>query len=343
MKLLDRGSFLRTAAATGAAFELLRGRALAAPAAKVRIGWQPSLNGARYFVAQNEGLFAKNGLDVEPIKFTSGPAFFAAFQSGSIDVAFMGTPPASIGIAQDVPMKIFAVENYSQHSEALVVRKGSGITTLRDVKGKKIASKRGTSGDYALQTGLKKVGLTLSDIQFLDIDVSTLIPAFQRGDIDGGWYWEPWQGLMRENDGKQIVTDGEIGAVIGIVWVARPQWLSDNAETVQRLLRSIDEATTIVTAQPQKAAEYIAKDLGVSKELALQVLTKEGHWPTIKESWNAAYVESINSQAVKNHKGLIAALEPLAEFQKQVRAINAVPDFAKAIDTRHVAAYLGQR
>lgn len=342
MNRLDRATFVRTIACAGAATQLLASRAGAAPALKVRIGWQPTLNGARYFIAQDEGIFAKNGLDIEPIKFTSGPAFFSAFQSGSIDIAFMGTPPASIGISQQVPMKIFAVENYSQNSEALVARKGSGIASLRDLKGKKVAAKRGTSGDYALQTGLKKVGLTLADIQFLDIDVAALIPAFQRGDIDAAWYWEPWQGLLRDNGGRQIVTDGQIGAVIGIVWVGRPAWMSDNAEAMRRLLRSIDDATAVVVGQPQKAAGYVAKDLGVTQDLALQVLTKEAHWPTMKETWNPAYVESINTEAIAHGKGLVAALEPLAEFQKQVRAIDAVPDFAKAIDTRYLAAYLGQ-
>src|ERR1700744_3444402 len=99
---------------------------------KVRFGWQPTLNGARYFIAHDEGLFAKNGVDVEQIKFLAGPTFFAAFQSGSIDVGFMGTPPASVGIAQGVPMKIFAVENYAYGSEGLIVSAKSGINSLKD-------------------------------------------------------------------------------------------------------------------------------------------------------------------------------------------------------------------
>src|SRR5512135_1105800 len=118
---MDDGARRRFLEKTGAAaIGLMAGgsvsRALAATSNKstaVRFGWQPTLNGSRYFVAHDAGLFAKNGIEVEQIKFLAGPPFFAAFESGSIDVGFMGTPPASIGIAQGVPMKIFAVENYA--------------------------------------------------------------------------------------------------------------------------------------------------------------------------------------------------------------------------------------
>lgn len=312
----------------------------ATPSTKVRFGWQPTLNGARYFIAHDEGLFAKNGIEVEQIKFLAGPPFFAAFQSGSIDVGFMGTPPASVGIAQGVPMKIFAVENYAYGSEALVVTPKSGINSLKDLRGKRIAAQRGTSGEYALISGLKSVGMTLKDIQYLTLDVTALLPAFSKGDIDGGWYWEPWQGEMREAGGKQIATDGDVGVAGCIVWVARPEWLASNGDAVQRILRALDEAHASLLRNPKQAAEYLHKDTGVSSSLALEVLTKEAKWPTMREEWDAEYVASINSAAIKDKKGLIAILDKLAQYQHEVRAIDAVPDFAAAIDTSFVSKYV---
>lgn len=309
----------------------------------VRIGWQPTLNGARYFVAMHEGLFTKNGLDIQPIKFTSGPAYFSAFASKSIDVGFMGTPPAVVGIAQGVPMKIFAIENYAPGSEALVARKGSGIDTLKGIKGKKIATKRGTSGDYALQSALTKAGLKLSDITFVDLDVSALMPAFNRGDIDAGWYWEPWQGEMIDAGGHQVVSDGEIGLHGGIVWVAESEWLSSHSDVVGRMLHAIDEATQVISKDPQKAASYIVADMGVSQDLAMRVLTKEATWPTMRQTWESSYPLSINPSSLKARTGLMDALLSQAEFQKREGVLKSVPDFNKGIDTRFVAAYLGAK
>lgn len=345
MAIHTRRDVLQTLASAALGAALFESSASEAKAANttVRIGWQPTLNGARYFVAQHEGLFTKNGINVQPIKFTSGPAYFPAFTSKSIDVGFMGTPPAVVGIAQGVPMKIFAIENYAPGSEALVARKGSGIDSLKTMKGKKIATKRGTSGDYALQTGLAKAGLSLSDITFIDLDVSALMPAFNRGDIDAGWYWEPWQGQMVDAGGQQIATDGQVGVAGGIVWVAHPDWLSSNSDAVERLLHAVDEATQVINKDPQKAASYIVADLGVTQDLAMRVLTKEATWPTMRQTWEASYPLSINPASLKANKGLMDALLRQAEFQKHEGVLKSVPDFMAGIDTRFVAAFIGAK
>jgi taurine transport system substrate-binding protein len=104
------------------------------------LGWQPTINGARFFLAEAEGLFAKEDLDVQLLKFNSGAAFFAAFQSSSIDVGFFGIPPAATAVAQGIPIKIVAVECDSGDAEGLVARQDSGIKTLSDLRGKKSPS-----------------------------------------------------------------------------------------------------------------------------------------------------------------------------------------------------------
>jgi ABC-type nitrate/sulfonate/bicarbonate transport system substrate-binding protein len=78
------------------------------------------------------------------VKFTAGPPFFSAFQSGSIDVGYMGFQPAVTAIAQGIPIKIIALENDAWGAEGLVVRPDSGIKTLADMRGKTIATKRGS-------------------------------------------------------------------------------------------------------------------------------------------------------------------------------------------------------
>jgi aliphatic sulfonates family ABC transporter substrate-binding protein len=343
MSNMTRRDLLSSALATAAGASVLGAPHFAGAAEtpiKIRFGWQPTLNAARYFAAHDAGIFKTNGIDVEQIKFLAGPPFFAAFQSGSIDVGFMGTPPASVGIAQGVPMKIFAVENYAYGSEGLVATKKSGIKSLKDLKGKRVAAQRGTSGHYGLIRGLEKAGLTIKDIHFIDLNVTVLLPAFSKGEIDAGWYWEPWQGEMRDAGGVQIATDEDVGAAGGIVWVARTEWLDKNPEAVQRLLRSLDQASALLAKQTAKIASYLHSDIGVSVELAKTVMTKEAKWPLMHEEWDPSYVLSMNPQAIESGKGLIAVLNKLANFQYQVSAIKRVPDFKAAIDTKPLARYV---
>ena len=310
------------------------------PKIKVTMGWQPTMNGARFFVGEAEGLFGQEGLDLNLIKFTAGPPFFAAFQSGSIDVGFMGFQPAVTAVAQGIPIKIVAVENDAGGAEGLVARQQSGIRTLPDLRGKKVATKRGSSAHTALLTGLQVGGLKETDIQLIDLDVIALLPAFRKGDIDAAWYWEPWMGLLKREGGHVVTTDREIKLPVGILWAVRESWLKDNAEAMQRLLRVLDKAALRIREQPQIVSKLVAKRLELTDEHVLEVLTKQASWPTNSESVSDTYPFSMSVQATASGKGLAGVLADNARFQQTAKIIQAVPDFTKAVDPAPLAAYL---
>jgi aliphatic sulfonates family ABC transporter substrate-binding protein len=319
-----------------------RAQGAKSPPIKLNLGWQPTMNGARYFVAQANRLFEQAGLEPNLIKFTAGPPFFSAFQSGSIDVGFMGFQPAVTAIAQGIPVKIIALESDSWNAEGLVVRQDSGIKTLADMRGKTIATKRGSSADTALRAGLHKAGLKDGDVQIVDVDVTALVPAFTKGDIHGGWYWEPWMGLLKRQGGTVIALNKDVDVPVGIVWVAREAWIRENPTAVQRLLRAIDLATDPIYKNPQIVAAEIAKPLGLTEEHVLEAITKEAYWPTLAESLSKTHRFSIHPEVVAANGGLAGVFTDNAKFQMTVGIIKSVPDFTKAIDSGPVVKYLSR-
>jgi taurine transport system substrate-binding protein len=310
---------------------------------KVTMGWQPTMNGARFFIAEAEGLFAKEGLELNLVKFTAGPPFFAAFQSGSIDVGFLGFQPAVTAVAQGIPVKIVAVENDAGGAEGLVARQDSGIKSLADLRGKKVATRRGSSAHTALLTGLQVGGLKESDIQLIDLDVTALLPAFRKGDIDAAWYWEPWMGLLKREGGHVVATDRDIKLPVGIVWVARAAWLKDNQEAMQRLLRVLDKAAMRIREDPQVVAKLVAKRLELTDEHVLEVLTKQASWPTNSESVGDTYPFSMSVQATADGKGLAGVLAENAKFQQNAKIIETLPDFTRGVDPEPLAAYVKRK
>lgn len=307
---------------------------------KVTMGWQPTMNGARFFIAEAEGLFAVAGLEINPVKFTAGPPFFAAFQSGSIDVGFLGLQPAVTAVAQGIAIKIVAVENEAGGAEGLVARRDSGIGRLADLRGKKVATRRGSSGHTALLTGLRRAGLRESDIQLIDLDVTALLPAFRKGDIDAAWYWEPWMGLLKREGGRVVVTDRDIGLPVGIVWVAHARWLEHNREAMQRLLRVLDKAALRIRDEPQVVARLVAKRLELTEQHVLEVLTTQASWPTNRESVARSYPFSMSVEATAAGKGLAGVLADNAQFQKDANIIQDLPDFTRGVDPEPLAAYV---
>jgi taurine transport system substrate-binding protein len=255
----------------------------------------------------------------------------------------MGLQPAVTAVAQGIPIKIVAAENDAFGAEGLVAREDSGIKSLADLRGKKVATKRGSSAHTALLTGLQVGGLKETDVQLIDLDVTALLPAFRKGDIQAAWYWEPWMGLLKREGGHVVSTDGDIKLPSGIVWIARESWLKENPEAMQRLLRVLDKAALRIRDQPEAMAKLVAKRLELSEEHVLEVLTKEATWPTNSESVADSYPFSMSVNSTISGKGMAGVLADNAKFQQATKIIEAVPDFTKAVDPGPLSIYLGRK
>ena len=255
-------------------------------------------------------------------------------------MGFLGLQPAVTAVAQGIPIKIVAAENDAGGAEGLVARKDSGIAKLFDLRGKKVATKRGSSAHTALLTGLKVAGLKQTDIELIDLDVTALIPAFNKGDIHAAWYWEPWMGLLKRQGGHVVAVDRDINLPSGIVWAASERWLKEKPEGMQRLLRVLDKAALRIREEPQAMAKLIASRLGLTEEHVLEVLTKQATWPTNAESVADTYPFSMSVKVVAANKGMAGVLSDNADFQKGVGIIQSLPDFTKAVDPQPLEAYV---
>jgi taurine transport system substrate-binding protein len=300
----------------------------------VKIGWQPSVE-VPFYVAQKEKLFEKYDIQPEYTKFTAGPPMFAAFNSGSIDVAYMGNPPAVIAMAENLPVSIIGVEVDSSMGEGLVVNANSGIKKLEDLKGKKISVLRGSSAEYGMMQGLKQAGLTPDDLTIIDLDITTIIPAFQKGNVDGVWVWEPWVSKLVTAGGKVIVRDKDVGVAASGVWVAHNDWIEKNPEAVQAFLQGLADANEIIRGDKEKSVKILQEALALEKQEAESILNNT-EFPTLEEMWDPNYLFSINPQATKQNEGLTKNLNDLAEFLKEKGKISQHPNIEKHIDSSFV-------
>ncbi|MBU8878604.1 NrtA/SsuA/CpmA family ABC transporter substrate-binding protein [Bacillus sp. FJAT-29790] len=296
----------------------------------VKIGWQPSVE-VPFYVAQKEKLFEKNSLQPEYTKFTAGPPMFAAFNSGSIDVAYMGNPPAVIAMAENLPVSIIGVEVESSGGEALVVNANSGINKLEDIKGKRISVLRGSSAEYAMMHGLKQVGLKPDELTILDLDITTIIPAFMKGDVDGVWVWDPWASKLVTAGGKVVVRDKEIGIGACGVWMAHNDWIEKNPEAVQAFLKGLSDANEIIHNDKEKSVKILQEALALEKQEAESVITNSA-FPTLQKMWETDYQFSMNPQAINQNEGLAKVLNKLAEFLKERDKISQLPNVNQHIN-----------
>ena len=130
----------------------------AAAADKVKVGYLHTLAvDGQMWIAMEKGYFKQQGLEIEPIAFTSGIPLMQALSGGSVDVAIMGAvianfPSRGVG-------KVFLLNNIEYDTAMLFARPETGAKSIKDVKGQKIATVKGTTAHVFLHTALKQNGL----------------------------------------------------------------------------------------------------------------------------------------------------------------------------------------
>ncbi|MFZ3141207.1 taurine ABC transporter substrate-binding protein [Polaromonas sp.] len=222
--------FFKKLIATTVGAVLLAGAAAAMAAdKKVVIGYQTDALPSSVGIANGD--FEKTtGYKIDFRKFNSGADVFAAIASGDVQIGYVGSSPYAAATSRGLDVKAFYLASISGTDEALVVRNGSGINSLADLKGKKLAAAPVSTDHYQLLALIKSQGLSEKDVQVFAIPQPEIVAAYNRGDIDGGFVWDPALTELKKT-GKVLVTSREVadkGAPTFSAWVATAAFAKDN-------------------------------------------------------------------------------------------------------------------
>ncbi|WP_027409991.1 aliphatic sulfonate ABC transporter substrate-binding protein [Anoxybacteroides tepidamans] len=244
---------------------------------EIRLGYQVSPNGE--LLAKGLKLLEKKypHIKIRWIQFDSGRDVNSAMASGSIDFGLIGTPPGAVGIANKLPYKIYYLHDVIGESEALVVKKDSGITSLSDLKGKKIATTFSSTSHYSLLGALRaaKINPEKDQITLLDMQPSDIYAAWKRNDIDGAYIWQPTQTKLINEGGRVIVTSSDLfkkGTVTGEFGIVSQDFARKYPEIVKGYVSVLDQAVHYYRNKPKEASEVLSKELGLSPEKALKAM-----------------------------------------------------------------------
>ncbi|MBW9056196.1 aliphatic sulfonate ABC transporter substrate-binding protein [Rhizobium mesosinicum] len=185
-------------------------RSAKAAATTLRIGWQKFgvLPLAKASGALEKRLEAK-GVKVEWNEFTSGPPLLEAVGAGALDFGVSGDVPPLFAQAAGGDLLYVGAYRGPAAFHGLLVQKDSPIQKLEDLKGKKIAYKRGSSAhNFALKV-IAKAGLSLSDITEVDLPPPDAGAAFKTGSIDAWAIWDPFFAVAEADPQTRVLTTSE--------------------------------------------------------------------------------------------------------------------------------------
>ena len=132
-----------------------------------------------------------------------------AMASGSVDVGGVGDAPPVFAASGGEQVEIVGARSVpTGDQDALVVPKGSSITSIQQLKGKKIAYGSGSSANYHLLTVLNKAGLTTKDVTLVNLQPANALAAFTSGAVDAWDIWPPYVQQVVAQDGAKVLAIG---------------------------------------------------------------------------------------------------------------------------------------
>ncbi len=217
------------------------GAAQAQPAlTEIKVSYQPALYWALpFFVASEKNWWAEVGLKPVFSTFPAGVPQIAAAASKSWDVGGTGSVPAVLGHVR-FGIKTIGVTNDESAGNALLVRKDMADKIAKDpasMKGQTIVLTANSTGDYAVQSCLKKYGLAKADVTIKNMGQAEIISAMSSNNADLGGLWAPNIYTLEEKAGAKMLCSGKDGGVVipGAL-IARGEYAEQNPENVAKFL-----------------------------------------------------------------------------------------------------------
>ncbi|MGB8933262.1 MAG: ABC transporter substrate-binding protein [Anaeromyxobacteraceae bacterium] len=241
----------------------------AAGAEKLRIGYLPVTGHAKFFVAQEQGFFAKEGLEVELVEFVNSADGINALVAGKVDLGAFGTTAPLVHISRGTDLKIIGGVMGEDAAIITTPANAGSIKGVADLRGKKVATVRLASGDAVLRGALHDAGLDWrKDLQIFELkNPPAVIEAVKSGQVDAGVVWGPHD-YRAEEQGLRIVSRSNTlqpGHPCCRLTV-RASALRERARWV-RLVRAILRAEKFTREDHQHTVDAIVKYLKLDRGL----------------------------------------------------------------------------
>ena len=293
----------------------------------VIIGTMNLVNGD--LIAQYEKWYESElGMKAKVVTYNSGKDIISALASSSVDIAEAGTSPAALAISNNLDIKVIFVGDVIGAAESLVVKSDSGVSTLRELAGKKVATPFTSTAHYSLLNALKLEDMTETDIQMLDMQPDDIFAAWQRGEIDAAYVWYPVLGRLLE-DGITITNSeklSEQGIVTADLVVTRNSFADKHPDVVKKFVELQIKANDIILNDSAKATKEIAAMLEVSEKEAANQITQFKYL-------------NVENQKKMLDDSIAKTLKDTADFLVNQKAIRSAPDLSE-FQARVTSEYL---
>lgn len=288
-------------------------------------GWWP------WAIAEQEGLFAKNDVNVQMKWFDGYIESMEALAAGQLD-GNCQTLNDTISFAADAVNGEVAilVNDNSAGNDKIIVTKD--INKIEDLKGKKVAVEEGVVDDFLLTLALESKGMKRSDVKIVPLETGAAAAAFASGQTDAVGAFPPfWLTALKREGSKELISSKAFPGAIPDLLVVTQKLIDEKPDQAQALVNTWFDVLDFMTQNPEKADEILASRADVTVE-ELQLFKEGTKIFTIEEN-----LEAFSDGEDMKHMPFAAP--KMSKFMVDVDFIPEAPDLTKILDDQFVQSY----
>ena len=288
-------------------------------------GWWP------WAIAEQEGMFTKNNVNVEMRWFDGYLASMEALAAGQLD-GNCQTLNDTISFAADAvngEVAILVNDNSAGNDKIIVTEE---INTIEDLRGKQVAVEEGVVDDFLLTLGLESKGMKREDVEIVPLETGAAAAAFASGQVDAVGAFPPfWLTALKREGSKELFSSADFPGAIPDLLVVTQKLIDEQPEAAQALVNTWYDVMDFMEQNPERSDEIMAERADVTVE-ELQLFKEGTQMFTIEDN-----LEAFSDGDSMKHMPFAA--KEMADFMVGVGFIPEAPDLTTILDDQFVQAY----
>jgi sulfonate transport system substrate-binding protein len=239
----------------------------------LRLAFQPPY--IAVFVLQQQKLLEKafkgSSINIQYRLLLSLDPISEAVAGGSVDLGLGGTPIAAIASGQ--PIHVVAVVEHSPKTHAILVKPGSSIKTIQDLKGKKIGGPSGKNDSFPLLV-LERAGIKDTEVEWFKLENDVGRSALLTGAIDAWRTWDPFYAQVQAAKEAVPLVDGTSYIQNYVALFGRADYISSYPDTVKRFITTYKQALDYVKSHHTEAVNLFVQQNKLTSQVAELTLSR---------------------------------------------------------------------
>jgi len=236
------------------------------PVENITIAAYSGDTGALVYIADWQGYFANNDLDVTINDYSAGKLATDALLKGEADISTATGFVFVCNSFNNLHLRTLGTIAKADVNE-LSARKDRGIKKPADLKGKRIGVTKKSVGEFFLGAFLTFNGLSTQDVEVIDLKPNEIIEAITSGDIDAAHTWGPNIYNIKQRLGDNAISwPSQGGQEFYFILISTENWLKNNSKAAERFLKALVQAEQYVRKNESKAKEFVKDKFGLKSD-----------------------------------------------------------------------------